>query len=421
MVIFGAVPCVREATHPDQRGIYSKKSLREPLVILVSLWFKIARSCYPAVVRIDDLQTPSALVDLDRLESNAARMVEKALRLGVRLRPHVKTHKCIEAARIQTDLHFGGLTVSTLAEAQAFAAGGFNDITYAVPIAPQKIGEAADLHVEIGTLNMLVDHPDTVRAIEELATSRGIQLPVLLEIDCGGGRSGVDPASDIAQLLVRWLADAESVDFRGLLTHAGHAYLSRSRSEAYEVACEERNLMNAFAAELRDLGIEIAEVSVGSTPTLRAIDDLTGVTEARPGNYLFNDFFQSAIGSCDLDDIAFSVLATVISVDTEQARAVVDAGALALSKDPGPTHVDPECGFGLPVTFEDQHPLPGLRLVGLTQEHGSLIGPGVAALKPGTRLRIVPNHSCLSAACFDRYHVVRDTEVVDEWHPVRGW
>jgi D-serine deaminase-like pyridoxal phosphate-dependent protein len=151
-------------------------------------------------------------------------MAEKALRLGVRLRPHVKTHKCIEAARIQTDLHFGGVTVSTLAEAQAFAAGGFSDITYAVPIAPQKIADAADLHAEIGNLNLLVDHPDTVRALEEVATSRKMCLPVYLEIDCGGGRSGVDPASDVAQLLVRRLADSEEIDFRGLLTHAGHAY-----------------------------------------------------------------------------------------------------------------------------------------------------------------------------------------------------
>jgi len=384
----------------------------------VSLWFN---RCYPFDVPFEELQTPAALVDLDRLESNASRMAEKAMRLGVRLRPHVKTHKCIDAARIQTDLHFGGVTVSTLAEAQAFAAGGFSDITYAVPIAPQKISDAVDLHAEIGNLNLLVDHPDTVRAIEEVAASRKTSLPVFLEIDCGGGRSGVDPASDVTQLLVRRLADSEAIDFRGLLTHAGHAYGARSRSEAYEVACEERNLMTAIAAEFRDLGVEIPEVSVGSTPTLRAIDDLTGVTEARPGNYLFNDYFQTAIGSCDLDDVAFSVLATVISVDIEQTRAVVDAGALALSKDTGPTHVDPECGFGLPVTLEDQHRLPGLRVVGLTQEHGTLSGPGVEALRPGTRLRILPNHSCLSAACFDRYNVVRGTEVVNEWHPVRGW
>jgi D-serine deaminase-like pyridoxal phosphate-dependent protein len=384
----------------------------------VSLWYD---RCYPFCVLIDELSTPSALVDLVRLERNATRMAEKAIRLGVRLRPHVKTHKCVEAARIQTDLHFGGVTVSTLAEAKAFAAAGFTDITYAVPIAPQKIAEAADLHNEIDALNLIADHPDTVRAIEELAGSRGVVLPVFLEIDCGGGRSGVEPSSDFAHILVRLLADSDHIDFRGLLTHAGHAYRAHSRSEAFEVACEERNLMAAFAAEVRDLGISFAELSVGSTPTVRAIDDLTGITEVRPGNYLFFDAFQAAIGSCDIDDVAYSVLATVISVNIEHARAVVDAGALALSKDSGPTHVDPDCGFGVPVTIEDQHPLPGLRLISLTQEHGTLSGPGVEALRPGTRIRILPNHSCLSAACFDRYHVLRGSEVVDEWHPARGW
>jgi D-serine deaminase-like pyridoxal phosphate-dependent protein len=372
-------------------------------------------------VLISDLPTPSALVDLDQLERNAARMADRARRLGVRLRPHVKTHKCIEIARIQTDLHFGGVTVSTLAEAHAFASGGFTDITYAVPIAPQKLAEAADLMVDIDALNLLIDHMDTLRAAEEFATSRGIVLPVYIEIDCGDGRSGINPDDDASERLVRRLAEADALDFRGLLTHAGHAYRARNRPEAWEVACEERNVITAFAAQLRDLGIAIPEVSVGSTPTVRAIDDLTGVTEIRPGNYVFYDAFQSAIGSCELDEAAFSVLATVISVHPEAGRAVVDAGALALSKDPGPTHVDPDCGFGVPVATDDLHPLPGLRITSLNQEHGTLSGPGVEALRPGTRIRIIPNHSCLSAACFDHYHVVRGTEVVDEWHPVRGW
>jgi D-serine deaminase-like pyridoxal phosphate-dependent protein len=371
-------------------------------------------------MQVDALSTPCALVDLDRLEANARRMAEKALRLGVRLRPHVKTHRCVEIARIQTGLHFGGITVSTLAEAHAFAARGFSDITYAVPVAPQKINDAADLHAEIHSLNLLVDHPETARAIEEIASSRRTHLPVLLEVDCGGGRSGVDPATDVAQFLVRRLADSDHIDFRGLLTHAGHAYSARSRSEVYDIACEERNLMAAFAAEIRDLGVDIPEVSIGSTPTIRAVDDLTQITEVRPGNYVFFDAFQLAIGSCDVDDVAFSVLTTVISVDPDRSRAVIDAGALALSLDRSPTHVDPECGYGLPVTVWDQHPLPGLRLVALTQEHGTLAGPGVEALRPGTCIRVVPNHSCLSSACFGRYHVLRGTEVVDEWQPVRG-
>jgi len=370
---------------------------------------------------LDDLSTPCALVDLDRLEANARRMAEKARRLGVRLRPHVKTHKCVEAARIQTADAFGGITVSTLAEARAFSIGGFTDITYAVPIAPRKIAEAADLNAEIEALNLLVDHPDTIRAIEETAASRSTILPVFLEVDCGGGRTGVDPESEATHFMARRLAESDVIDFRGLLTHAGHAYRARNRSDAYDIACEERNVMATLAAELRDQGLEFREVSVGATPTMRAVDDLTGVTEVRPGNYVFFDVFQAAIGSCEIDEIAFSVLTTVLSVHPELGRAVVDAGALALSKDPGPTHVDAECGFGVLVALEDQHPLPGLRVAALTQEHGAISGPGVEALRPGTLIRIVPNHSCLAAACFASYHVLRGFNVVDEWRPARGW
>ncbi|MFV2071951.1 MAG: alanine racemase [Thermoanaerobaculales bacterium] len=368
-----------------------------------------------------DLPTPCALVDLDRLERNAARMAKRAQRLGVRLRPHIKTHKCVEAARIQTANTFGGITVSTLAEARSFVAEGFTDLTYSVPIAPEKITAAADLHARIGALNLLVDHPETARAIENVATSRDLVLSVFLEIDCGGGRTGIDPDGESCGTLVRRLAGSDHIDFRGLLTHAGHAYRARNRTEAFEAACEERNVMATLAAELRDLGVPVPEVSVGSTPTVRAIDDLSGVTEIRPGNYVFFDVFQAAIGSCEVDELAFSVLATVISTHPEHGRAVVDAGALALSKDAGPTHVDPECGFGVPVALEDQHPLPGLQIASLAQEHGTLTGPGVEALRPGTRVRIHPNHSCLSAACFESYHVLRGTEVVDEWHPVKGW
>lgn len=384
----------------------------------MSLWFI---RCYPVGVLIDDLSTPCALVDLDRLERNAARMAKRAQRLGVRLRPHVKTHKCVEAARIETADAFGGITVSTLAEARAFTAEGFTDITYAVPIAPQKISDAADLHTGIDALNLLVDNLETVRAVEEVAAARGLILPLFLEIDCGGGRTGVDPEGETCGVLVRRLAGSDNIDFRGLLTHAGHSYRVRNRSEAFGIACHERNMMTALAAELRDLGAPVAEVSVGSTPTVCAIDDLSDVTEVRPGNYLFFDAFQAAIGSCAFDEIAFSVLATVISVQPDRQSAAVDAGALALSKDPGAIHVDPHCGFGVPVALEDQHPLPGLRLAALTQEHGTLTGPGVSALHPGTHLRIFPNHSCLSAACFESYHVLRGTEVVDEWRPTRGW
>jgi D-serine deaminase-like pyridoxal phosphate-dependent protein len=374
-------------------------------------------------VRIEELRTPAALVDLDVLDRNAARMGQRAKRLGVRLRPHVKTHKTLEAARLQVRGQFGGITVSTLAEAGFFAAGGFADITYAVPIAPAKLGEAADL-AEGGTrLSLLVDHPDAAAAVEACARERRRRLAVFLEIDCGGGRSGVDPALAESAAFAARLGASPDLDFRGILTHAGQAYRCRDASEVRVVAAHERDVMVGFASRLRVQGVPVAEVSVGSTPTLAVGDDLAGVTEARPGNYAFFDATQAAIGSCTLADVAFTVLVSVIGVHPERRELVVDGGALALSKDPGPTHVDAGCGFGV-VLGPGGVPLTGWRVVSLTQEHGVLRAPseGEATAHPiGALLRIVPNHACLAAALFDRYRILRGGEVVDEWRPARGW
>jgi D-serine deaminase-like pyridoxal phosphate-dependent protein len=376
---------------------------------------------YALTVNLEELQTPCALVDLDRVEANAAAMAERAHRLGVRLRPHVKTHKCVEAAWIQVAGHFGGITVSTLAEARGFAGAGFTDITYAVPVAPQRLTEVVEINARLDRLAVLVDHIATIRAIEEVSTAHDLVLPVWLKLDCGHHRAGVDPGSEQAVALADRLARSSRIDFRGVLTHAGQSYRASSRAQAAEAARDEVAVTRSFVDRLGEEGIDVPEVSIGSTPTMTAADTLEGIDEIRPGNYLFFDAFQAAIGSCALSDVAFSVLATVISAFPEQQRAVIDAGALALSKDPGPTHVDPACGFGRIVGVDDQHPLPGLRLASLSQEHGVVEGPGVAALRPGTRLRILPNHSCLAAACFERFRVLRDGDVVGEWRPLRGW
>jgi len=372
-------------------------------------------------VKINNLGTPSALVDLDRLERNATRMADHTRQLGVRLRPHVKTHKCVEAARIQTRGHFGGITVSTLAEAKGFAEAGFRDIIYAVPIAPQKLTGALEIGLRIDRLAVLVDHMETITAIEGIAGAHATIFPVWLKIDCGLHRAGVDPETERAVALAKRLQNSIHIDFRGVLTHAGQSYDAVNRAEALAVAQEEVTVTLGFVDRLAKEEIGVPEVSIGSTPTISSAESLEGIDEVRPGNYAFFDVFQSAIGSCSLDDVAFSVLATVVSVHPEENRAVIDAGALALSKDPGPTHVDPGCGFGRIVAVEDQHPLPGLRLSSVSQEHGEISGPGTAALRPGTLLRILPNHSCLAAACFDSYKIVRDTEIIDQWRPFRGW
>ncbi|MEE4271819.1 MAG: alanine racemase [Thermoanaerobaculales bacterium] len=368
-----------------------------------------------------ELQTPCALVDLERFEANCTRMSDRAHRLGVRLRPHVKTHKTVQGARIQTRSHFGGITVSTLAEARGFAGAGFPDITYAVPIAPQRLPEAVELNARIDRLSVIVDHIVTVQAVEEIASAYSVSLPVWLKLDCGLRRAGVDPESDMAVSLAGRLARSPQINFQGVLAHAGQSYHAVSRNDAASVARNERIVARTFVERLADEGIEVPAVSIGSTPTMIAAENLDGIDEIRPGNYAFFDAFQATIGSCELSDIAFSVLATVVSSFPEQQRAVIDAGALALSKDPGPTHVDPDCGFGRIVAVEDQHPLPGLRLASLSQEHGVIQGPGTAALRPGARLRMLPNHSCLAAACFDRFNVVGGIDVVDEWRSFRGW
>lgn len=373
---------------------------------------------------LDALPTPSALVDLPRLTANCRRMAARTDRLGVRLRPHVKTHKTAEAARLQLAGGEGAITVSTLAEARFFADAGFRDITYAVSIAPQRLTDVPKLVGRLDRLTLLLDHQETMEAARACAAASGRRLSVMLEVDCGAHRSGLDPADPATVALATQLARCPQLEFRGLLTHAGHAYACRNAIEAARVAAQERDVTAAFAQLLRRSGSPVPEVSVGSTPTLCAVDHLTGVTEVRPGNYAFFDAFQAAIGSCSLGDCAFTVLATVIGCYPERRALVVDAGALALSRDPGPTHVNPSCGFGVVCSAPECHPISGLTLASLSQEHGTVIAATPAAAAghpPGTRLRIIPNHSCLAAACFDTYHVVAGKEVRDIWHPCRGW
>ena len=365
-----------------------------------------------------DLPTPALLVDLDRLEANLARMQERCDRMGVALRPHVKTHKCVEIARMQRELGARGITVSTLAEARAFADAGFDDLTWAFPAIPSRLPEAVEI-ARRATLRLTVDSSEGAAAVETAAEVAGLRLHVLLEVDCGDHRSGIDPATEdgaaYALALARRLAGSPHLAFDGLLTHSGHAYRARSR----EAAVEERSVITALADRLRAAGVEVPTVSVGSTPAMMALSspgDLAGVTEARPGNYAYFDLTQVAIGSCRVSDCALSVLATVVSSPHGADHSVIDAGALALSKDAGPGGEAPTGMGRLFRSLGSAELAPGLRVSSVSQEHGVLSAP----LPHGTRVRILPNHSCLTNACFDRVHAVRGGDVVDTWRVERG-
>jgi len=371
---------------------------------------------------LSTLPTPSLVLDLARVRRNARRIGDLVARAGVRLRPHVKTHKCVELARLQTAGQFGGITVSTLGEARAFGAAGFRDQTYAVPIEPGKFAAVMDLHVRGIDLAVITDDPDVPAALDAVATRHGVRVPVFLEVDCGDGRSGLAPGDPLADAVCRAIAGAAHLRFAGLLTHAGHAYDARDPGARARLAAEECAALVALAERLRASGLDVPTLSVGSTPTVTAAPDWDGITEARPGNYLLFDAFQATLGTCTTDDCALTVLAAVVSRSRARRAVIVDAGAIALSKDRGPAAWDTAAGYGRVLDLEGRD--LGLRVQNVSQEHGEIgdvPAPVLDRLPVGTRVRVLANHSCLTAAQHDRFHVLDTGAIVNHWAIHRGW
>jgi len=360
---------------------------------------------------LEAIETPALLLDLDVVERNLERMASRAQQLGVQLRPHAKTHKCPELGKRQIAHGAVGLTVATLAEAEAFADAGVADITWAFPIDPTHIVHAQRIAARPNlTLRVLTDDLETAQALG------GSGLHVWLKVDCGTHRAGVDPTSPYAIRVAKELARENDLVFDGILTHSGHSYKTRNKDEAAGVAEEERLVMVQFAQRLDVAGIAVRAISVGSTPAMSAVRDLTGITEARPGNYVFYDRTMVEIGCCEPQDVGVTVLASVVSHQPGADHFVIDAGALALSKDPGPTHLD------LAPSFGDIRRHHALHVASLSQEHGVVRGSrrALRELKVGDRIEIVPNHSCLTVAQFDDYHVMRDGREIDRWTIARG-
>ena len=288
-------------------------------------------------MRLDDLPTPCAVVDRLILTRNIQRMAQALARHGVPLRPHMKTAKSIEVARLALAGQPGGITVSTIAEAEYFAAHGITDIIYAVGITPRKLDRIAKLRESGAEVLVITDDPEVASCI----AARREPLRALIEIDSGEARGGVSPENpvllDIAARLGSRLA--------GVLTHAGHSYGARSLARLAEIAETERHAVVRAAERLREAGHEVAMVSVGSSPTALHAGSLAGITEVRAGVYMFGDLFQAEIGTHGPEDIALTVLASVIG--RRPGRLLVDAGGLALSKDRSTEAAPKDYGFGL--------------------------------------------------------------------------
>jgi D-serine deaminase-like pyridoxal phosphate-dependent protein len=291
-----------------------------------------------------------------------------------------------------------------------------------VPIEPGKFAGAIGRLKSGVKLNLLTDNAEAARLLDEAAGRAGVKCDVFVKIDCGTHRVGVEPHTDEAVKIPRQLSDSKNLNFAGILTHAGHSYDVKTVEEIKAIARHERDVMVEHAAKLRGLGIEVPTVSIGSTPTINHIDHLDGIDEVRPGNYILYDNYQVTLGSCSFDDTALTVLAAIVHSDASRHKIVIDAGGIAMSKDRGPVHLNSQCGYGRVLDLEGNS--TSLSLDSLSQEHGVMHAADDAEFnrfKIGDRVRILANHSCMTAAQHSHYNVVENGEIVDKWKIHTGW
>ena len=373
-----------------------------------------------------DVVTPAALIDEARMMRNISRMQDRINALGVRLRPHVKTSKCIEVARRQAEHGARGITVSTLKEAEQFFAAGFDDILYAACIPPNKIDRALALRRQGCKLTVIVDSIEAARSLAEAGSANHHAFDVMIEIDSDGHRSGVkagDPLLiDIAQALT-----GGGANLKGVLTHAGSSYDLNTPEALEQLAEQERREIVAAAERLRAAGFACPEVSVGSTPTALSAKSLPDVTEVRTGVYVFFDLVMSNVGVCTPQDIALSVLTTVIGHQAEKGWIIVDAGWMAMSRDRGTAKQARDYGYGA-VCDPQGNRIEGYTVTAANQEHGIISGNDetpdndIAARFPvGSLLRILPNHACATGAQHGCYHLVDGHGQISRWGRFSGW
>jgi D-serine deaminase-like pyridoxal phosphate-dependent protein len=375
---------------------------------------------------LSDLETPALVLDQDRMQQNIARMRASLARFDVVFRPHVKTSKSIQVTRSTLGQASGPITVSTLKEAEYFFASGFTDILYAVGIVPGKFDHVIRLRQQGVKLTLILDSLEMARALCDKARQENTCFEVMIEIDSDGHRSGVVPDSPELLEIGRCLI-AGGQHLAGVITHAGNSYNCRSIPAIRQMAQQERDAAVGCADRLRAAGISCPAVSIGSTPTAMFADNLDGVSEVRAGVFVFGDLVMAGLGVCRQQDIALSVLTTVIGHQKEKGWIITDAGWMAMSRDRGTSKQAVDQGYGL-VCNLDGELLPDMWMVDANQEHGVIAHrSGDPAQTPelpiGAMLRILPNHACATGAQHSRYHVVSgdSADIMDVWGRFRGW
>jgi len=370
------------------------------------------------------LDTPAALIDEARMMRNIHLMQARMDALGVRLRPHVKTSKSEAVIRRQLAAGAQGVTVSTLQEAEACFALGITDVLYAVTIAPARLERVSALRRQGCRLGILTDSLAGAQAIVAAGQRYDEVFEVWLEIDCDGHRAGLQP-HDPRLVQIAELLSAGGMRLAGVLTHAGSSYELDAPQALQALAEQERACCVAAAERLRAQGLACPQVSIGSTPTALSALDLTGVTEVRAGVYVFQDLVMHNVGICQAEDLALSVLTTVIGHQVEKGWVLVDAGWMALSRDRGTQRQRRDFGYGQVCTLDGRW-LDGALLTGANQEHGIVSFAGGCPddleqrFPVGSRLRILPNHACATGGQFERYHAVDASGAVTPWSRLHG-
>ncbi|HET6382987.1 MAG TPA: alanine racemase [Armatimonadota bacterium] len=357
---------------------------------------------------LETLDTPSAVINLPILENNLRRMADLCRTHGIALRPHAKTHKTVEIGQRQLALGAVGITLAKLGEAEVMALHGFDDILIAYQlIGPHKMARLTQLLQRPREtplrLTVAVDSLEGATALSDAATRAGARLPVLIEIDTGLGRAGIaDPEGALS--LARHIQLFPGLRLAGVMTHEGQVGRD-GPANMKERSAEAANRMMEIAGAIRSLGLECPIVSVGSTPGARFMAGAPGVTELRPGTYVFNDRTQILVGAAQEEDCALTVLSTVISVQPG-GRAVIDAGSKTLTS-------DTVSRFG---SYGEVIGDPEARLATCSEEHGHLdISQSTRRYRVGDRLHILPNHVCPVVNLMDRLYVYEGESITQEW------
>lgn len=363
-------------------------------------------------MKLNDLPTPQVLVDRVRLTANIERMQAAATAGGMKLRPHTKTHKSPRIARWQVDRGACGICCAKIGEAEVFADAGFDDIRLPYPINPASAARVMALMDRV-QLSLIVDHAEIAKQWSRAMSDAGRTLDVLVKVDVGYHRCGIAPdGGGAVDFLVR-VAKLPGLRFRGLLSHAGQSYDVKSKDELTAVAREEARMLRDLAEGTRRQGVTLDEISVGSTATALLSATEAGLTELRPGNYVYYDRSQVAIGSATLNDCALSVLATVVSKPATD-RIILDCGSKTLTSDTGRGVIRPK-GYGAVFTTVGA-PAPDETLLidRLSEEHAVVLaGSGSTVLEPGDRVRVLPNHSCVVSNLVDSVCLVEGETVIE--------